>query len=209
MTTTRRPFRRASEEERRTSLIEATQECIVQGGIAAVTIRRVAEFAEVTPGLVRHYFPDKNALLCEAHRATMSNMTRYAKDAIHSQEEPARDRLQLFVRTSLEAPVMQPRNHQLWTSFCSLINSVPEIAEIHREAYLEFRVECEYLVREVFAERKQDVTEDQIVRHAIAVNALIDGLWIEGCLAMDLFKSGELAELGVSSVENLLGISSV
>lgn len=206
MTSTRRPFRRASEEERRTSLIEATQECIVQGGIAAVTIRRVAEFADVTPGLVRHYFPDKKALLCEAHRATMSNMTRYAADALHDQDASARDRLRLFVRTSLEAPVMQPRNHQLWTSFCSLINSIPEIADIHREAYLEFRVECEYLVKEVFAERGEAIDQAQIVRHSIAVNALIDGLWIEGCLAMDLFESGELADLGVSSVENLLGI---
>jgi hypothetical protein len=43
-------------------------------------------------------------------------------------------------------------------------------------------------------------------RHAIAINAVIDGLWIEGCLAGDIFASGELAGIGKDSVETLLGL---
>lgn len=207
MTTTRRTFRRISEQERRTSLIAATQECIVQGGISAVTMRRIAEFAEVTPGLVRHYFADKNALICEAHRATMSSMTSHVRNRLDDQQGTARERLRLLVSSSLTPPVMQPRNHQLWTSFCSLINSVPDIADTHRESYLEYRRECEHIIKAVFAELDREISEREIVCHATAVNALIDGLWVEGCLAIDLFEDGELVSLGVTSVENLLGIN--
>ncbi|OUS38048.1 hypothetical protein A9R01_03850 ['Osedax' symbiont bacterium Rs2_46_30_T18] len=209
MTTTRRPFRRASEEERRTSLIEATMECIVQGGIGAATIRRVAEIADVTPGLVRHYFPDKNTLLCAAHKATMSKMTTQAIQSLDNCDGGPLARLRLFIETSLQAPVVHPRNYQLWASFTSLINAIPEIGISHREAYIEFRNECESLVRDVFAEQQRDIDDKQVERYAIAVNALIDGLWLEGCLAMDLFDSGSLSELGVKSVQSLLDLETL
>ncbi|MNV95937.1 hypothetical protein D3C71_1908850 [compost metagenome] len=42
---------------------------------------------------------------------------------------------------------------------------------------------------------------------AIAINGLVDGLWIEGCLAGDLFREGELVAIAMASVEALLGAS--
>lgn len=212
MTTTpqRRAFRRASEEERRSDLIAATQECIVQGGIGAVTLRKVAEFADVTPGLVRHYFSDKETLLCAAYRETMSAMTSYAQCQLQTcdpQDELAK--LRLFIEVSLQAPIMQRRNYQLWAAFTSLINSIPEIAAIHHDVYLDFRSECEVLVREVFQALNREVSDRQILSYAIAVNAIIDGLWIEGCLAIDLFEQDSLAELGVSSVQALLKLETL
>lgn len=206
MTTTnqRRAFRRASEEERRSDLIAATQECIVQGGIGAVTLRKVAEYADVTPGLVRHYFCDKDTLLCAAYRETMSAMTSHAQAELKNCNKGARARLRLFIEVSLATPIMQRRNYQLWASFTSLINSIPGVAAIHHDVYLDFRRECENLVREVFKELNRDVSDEQIISYSIAANAIIDGLWIEGCLAIDLFEHDTLGELGVASIQALL-----
>ena len=36
---------------------------------------------------------------------------------------------------------------------------------------------------------------------------MMDGLWLEGSMAADLFGEGELAYVALSSVERLLGIT--
>ncbi len=36
------------------------------------------------------------------------------------------------------------------------------------------------------------------------INALIDGLWLEGSMSPTRFKDGELSEMGLRAVENLL-----
>jgi len=39
----------------------------------------------------------------------------------------------------------------------------------------------------------------------IAVNGMIDGLWLEGCMAGELFEEAELVTIALTSVEALLG----
>ena len=43
-------------------------------------------------------------------------------------------------------------------------------------------------------------------RLAIAINGMIDGLWLEGCLAGELFGDSELVEIALTSIETLLGL---
>jgi len=56
----------------RLSLLEATGECLIEEGYAALTTRRVAERAGVAQSTLMHYFPTREALLVEAvtHLAT-------------------------------------------------------------------------------------------------------------------------------------------
>ena len=42
---------------------------------------------------------------------------------------------------------------------------------------------------------------------AIAINGLLDGLWLEGCLAGELFEESELVGIALTSIETLLGLS--
>ncbi len=207
MTTNKRSYYRGSEQERSQTLIRATQECIVQGGIRKATIRSIAAEARVTPGLIRHYFPGKDELLCEAYRDTMTTMTQQTMNALHDFNGSAVERLHVFVRTTLSPPVMSPRQHQLWASFTSLIRSMPALAEVHRVSYLEFRKECSNLVAAVFLEQGLKANEKKIERRAIALNALLDGFWIEGCLAVELFEKGEIADIGIRSVNALLDLN--
>lgn len=206
MTQQRKNFRRGSEQERRLDLIQATQACIVEGGIRRATVRRIAAEAGVTPGLIRHYFPGKDELLCEAYRYTMAEMTSQSVAALEGFDGSAVERLHVFVRSALSAPGTSPRQHQLWASFTSLMRSMPALAQVHRESYLEFRQECSKLVTGVLVEQGKSTDERKIERLAIAVNALLDGLWLEGCLATELFDSDEISAIGVRSVDALLGL---
>ncbi|MFT5706156.1 MAG: TetR/AcrR family bet gene transcriptional repressor [Oceanospirillaceae bacterium] len=206
MSQSRKTFNRQSEQKRTMDLILATQLCIERGGIGGASIRRIAEEAGVTPGLVRHYFPDKEALICAAYRLTMEQMFSGARQGVDDLVGSAIEKLRLFINTSLQPTVMNSRYHQLWASFTSLTCSTPAMEKIHHESYLEFRMGCQDLVELVFIELEREVSSKQLEHFGIMVNAILDGLWLEGCLAMELFEDGELAEIGLRSVQSVLSI---
>lgn len=202
----RRKFRREGEERRRQDLIEATLDCVAEQGLKGATVRAIALRAGVTAGLIRHYFPGKEELLQAAYATIMGRMTELAKTALATVEHEPRQRLAAFVKASLLPPVIDTRTFSIWASFIGRAGSDPALGVAHRAGYLGFRDEVEALVAEVLAGTGQPASAGELRRHAIAINAIIDGLWVEGCLAGEMFESGELAEIGIGSVEAMLGM---
>jgi len=202
----RRKFRREGEERRRQDLIEATLDCVAENGLQGATVRAIALRAGVTAGLIRHYFPGKEELLQAAYATMMGRMTELAKTALATVEQEPKLRLAAFVAASLEAPVVDARTFSLWASFIGRAGSDAGLGAAHRAGYLGFRDEVEALVAAALDGAGRPVDAGELRRHAIAINAIIDGLWVEGCLAGDMFAHGELAEIGVSSVEAMLGL---
>ncbi|MHB1302019.1 MAG: TetR family transcriptional regulator C-terminal domain-containing protein [Acidiphilium sp.] len=205
-TLTRRTFRRAPGDERRQDLIRATLDCVAETGLHAVTVREVAVRAGVTNGLIRHYFESKDRMIQEAYRATMGEMTELVKAASLVAGATARERLRRFVAANLGAPVADIRRLTLWASFISMVHVDAAMAAIHREHYLAFRKELEALVGEVFAEAKLPARKANCRRAAIKINAVIDGLWLEGTLAPEIFANKELVAMGIEAVEAILGL---
>jgi len=202
----RRKFRREGEERRRQDLIEATLECVAERGLQGATVRAIALRAGVTAGLIRHYFPGKEELLQAAYATIMGRMTEQSKAALAKVAQEPRRRLAAFVEASLEPPVIDARVFSQWASFIGRASSDPALAAAHRVGYLGFRDEVEALVEEVLTATGRDSPKAELRRYAIAINAIIDGLWIEGCLAGDFFEPLELAEIGIGSVEEMLGL---
>ncbi|TPW29913.1 TetR family transcriptional regulator C-terminal domain-containing protein [Pararhizobium mangrovi] len=200
---TRRPFRRQSGDERRAALVAATIECIAEHGMHGASVREIAAQAGVSNGLIRHYFADKDSMVREAYRATMEEMTVMAREAATASSGSPRERLRLFVVANLTPPVLDAKRLTLWAGFIGIVHQDDRMAAIHDEAYAGFRAEVEQMVREVFAEAGR--TGDA-ARSAIKINALIDGLWLEGSLAPDLFADSSLGEMGVESVEAILDL---
>jgi TetR/AcrR family transcriptional regulator, transcriptional repressor of bet genes len=203
----RRKFRREGEERRRHDLIEATLDCVAERGLEGATVRAIALRAGVTAGLIRHYFPGKQELLQAAYATIVGRMTEHAKAAVDMEQADPRQRLAAFVRASLGPPVVGARNFSLWAGFVGRAHADPTLAAAHREGYLGFREEAAALIAEVLAGSGRTTGEAELCRYAIAVNAIIDGLWIEGCVAPDMFDNRELAEIGIDSVEVLLGLN--
>ncbi|WP_315925764.1 TetR family transcriptional regulator C-terminal domain-containing protein [Mesorhizobium sp. SP-1A] len=203
--TARRKFRREGEERRRQDLIEATLDCVAEHGLEGATVRAIALRAGVTAGLIRHYFPGKEELLQAAYATIVGRMTEQAKAALSLADTDPRQRLVAFVKANLGPPVVDERVFALWAAFTGRANSDPALAAAHREGYLGFRDEVEALVAEVLAAEGRAATKAELRAHAIAVNGVIDGLWIEGCLAQEMFEPGELAGIGIAAVGTLLG----
>ena len=202
----RRKFRREGEERRRQDLIEATLDCVADHGIEGATLRAIAVRAGVTAGLIRHYFPAKEDLLQAAYAAIVERMTAQALASLHETGKRPAERLAAFVAANLTAPIVDARVFSLWAGFIGRAHADPALSAVHREGYVGFRDRLEQLIAETFAAAGRTADPVQLRRHAIAVNAIIDGLWIEGCMAGNLFEAGELAAIGVASVERVLGI---
>ncbi|PTM97650.1 TetR family transcriptional regulator C-terminal domain-containing protein [Mycoplana dimorpha] len=198
----RRSFHRAPESERRHDLIEATLDCIAEGGLEGATVRQIAIKAGVTAGLIRHYFTSKEHILQEAYRVVIARLTEKAGRVTGDPQE----RLRAFIIINLTEPVANSRSLSLWASFISRVSVDAELAAIHREGYLNFRDALEELLSEFLAAKGQDASPGRCRALAIAINGLLDGLWLEGCLAGELFEESELVSIALASIEALIGV---
>lgn len=204
---TRRPFHHESEETRRQDLVAATLDAIAESGLKGATVREIAERAGVTPGLIRHYFVSKELMFQAAYRAVMLTMFETADHAAEIEGTSAISRLKVFVLANFKPPIVDPRNLSLWATFISQISVDPALAAIHREGYLAFRDRLEAHIGAALDESGRNLAPGELRYLAIAINGLMDGLWLEGSIAADLFGEGELAHVALSSVERLLGIT--
>lgn len=198
----RRPYKREGEEVRRDAMIAAALELIAEGGIAAATVRAIAEKAGVTSGLIRHYFKAKEDLTRAAYQTVMERMTQSSALVLDTAPEGAPARLAAFVAASLRPPVVDPTAMGLWAGFIHHVQRDPMLREVHRTTYLGYRDVLQGLI----AALPRSVDAATLRAQAIACNGVIDGLWLEGCALPEAFVKDELAEIGLRSVGAILGV---
>ena len=198
----RRPYKRVGEEVRREALIAAALELIAEGGIAAATVRAIAEKAGVTPGLIRHYFKAKEDLTRAAYQTLMDRMIAGSAMVLDTAPDGAVARLAAFVATSLRPPVVDPAAMGLWAGFIHRVQRDPMLREVHRTTYLGYRDVLQCLI----AALPRNADAATLRAEAIACNGVIDGLWLEGCALPEAFVKDELAEIGLRSVGAILGV---
>lgn len=202
MSADRKVYKRESEEARRDALILAAMDLVAEGGPQAATVRAIADRAGVTPGLIRHYFASKEELTRAAYRRLMEWLTRDSATALLSHDLGPKARLAAFVSASLRPPVVDPRRLSLWAGFLNALRTDPAMREVHEQGYRAYRDILENLI----AQLPRDAAPDQIRRDAIACNAVIDGLWLEGSALPEGFAQGELESIGLAAVSAILAI---
>lgn len=199
---TRRAYRRESEETRRADLIAATQELVAEGGSEAATVRAIAARAGVTAGLIRHYFQSKDELTRAAYLSLMDGMTAKGADALEGVGAQPEERLAAFIAASLRPPVLDVGAVVLWAGYMHKIRTDPQLLEVHEHAYMGYRDTLQGLI----AALPREASESQLRAEAIACNAVVDGLWLEGSILAHSFAPGEIVTVGLRSVGAILGV---
>jgi AcrR family transcriptional regulator len=202
---TRRTFQRAGEAERRKDLIAATLYSVSEHGLEGATVRDIAARAGVTGGLIRHYFSGKDEMIQAAYREMLAGMTGTAIDAMAAPDADPRRRLHDFIVANVSPPIADPKALSLWAAFIGRVRSDDELAQIHRENYLIFISILEDLIQAALAAQRHKPPFAEVRHLAVAINGLIDGLWLENSLASDLFDEGRLPQIALDAVEALLG----
>nr|WP_239032491.1 TetR family transcriptional regulator C-terminal domain-containing protein [Leisingera sp. MMG026] len=206
VTDERRKFKRESAESRKEALILATLELVAENGVRGATVRGIAERADVTQGLIRHYFSSKEELITAAYEHHMTAMTDQTFAPAAGTEGTALARLTALVNASLTPPVVDPRAIALWASFLNKVQQDPQMKATHERTYAYFRDQLEALITVALEEAGRPAPPARLRQLAIACNALIDGLWLEGGALPDAFAPEELAEIGRQSIAAMTGL---
>lgn len=178
-------FRRADPDERRRSLVEATARCLARHGVAGTSVRSICAEAGVSPGLLRHYFAGVSDAIAEAYRWTGNRVAAALDEAVAGAGDDPRARLMAYLNASFRPPIATPELLATWLAFWSMTPVDSEIGALHAEIYGEFRGGIEALLRAV----RPDLAEVRLP--AVALTALIDGLWLELSLGRAPFTPEE------------------
>lgn len=198
-------FRREPAEQRREALIRATLSLIAEHGVGGATVRAIAGRAEVTQGLIRHHFSSKDDLVLAAYEYHMRRMTEMTADGAERAGATARARLAGFVAAALMPPVLDPGAVTLWAGFLNKVREDARMLGIHDRTYQDFRDRLEVLIGAALREAGRDADARELRHLAIACNAVMDGLWMEGGALPDAFAAGELPAIGLKAVSAIIG----
>ncbi|HEX4846694.1 MAG TPA: TetR family transcriptional regulator C-terminal domain-containing protein [Novosphingobium sp.] len=191
-------FRRAEPDERRASLVEACARVLAREGAAGASVRAIAVEAGVSPGLIGHYFGGVDALVAATYAHVEAQVAAALDRAVDAAGPDPRARLDAYVSASLLPPIADSELLSTWIAFWSLVRARPEIAALHDEQYGRFRAGLEALLT------ANGTPPGDLRRTAIAVTALVDGLWLELCLSPGTFAPGEAAAIAVEGLAALI-----
>ena len=193
----RAAFTRETADIRRQALIDATAASLAEKGVAGTTVRAICTRAGVSPGLLRHYFDGIDALIAETYRAVTFAVRETLAAAVAAADGP-RDRVIAYIAANFRPPVADAETLATWVAFWGLMKSDATIAAIHTETYGSYRAELETLLAECGLQPARCRTA------AIALTALIDGLWLERTLDPSTFTSEEAEAMAIRWLDALL-----
>jgi AcrR family transcriptional regulator len=190
--------KRAEPDARRQSLIAACARVLARDGAGGASVRTIAAEAGVSPGLVGHYFAGIDALVA----ATYAQIGEQVRDALAAAVAAAGDdpraRLLAYVTASFAPPIADPALLATWIAFWSMVKPRPDIARLHDDIYASYRADLERLLRAC------GVPATDLRLTAIAITALVDGLWLELCLSPDSFTAAEARAIAETHLARML-----
>jgi betaine-aldehyde dehydrogenase len=163
------------EDFRRVQLIEVTIDSLAEVGYVGSTLAQIASRADVSPGLVAHYFDDKEGLLEAAFR-TLSRRLFEQMDARMRQARTPRGRIQAIIDINLGPQEFTQRTGSAWLAFWG---QVPHVAGLKR-------VQNAYQRRMVSNLRYALVRLLPVIEArslAATIAAMIDGVWLRAALS--------------------------
>lgn len=198
MTAKQPAFHRADPDVRRQSLIEACAHTLARRGGHGTSVRTICAEAGVSAGLLRHYFDGIDALIAETYRMIGARVAEALDKAVAAAGPDPRARLLAFVGASFRPPIADPDLLDTWLAFWGLIRTRPLIAAVHDEIYEANRRSLEALLHDC-----PDAPTDTKLT-AIALTALIDGLWLELSLGTAPFFPEEAEALAERWIDALI-----
>ena len=163
------------EEGRRCRLIEVTIDSLAELGYVGTTLAQIAGRAGVSPGLVAHYFGDKDGLLEAAFRSLTRRVGDHVRARLRQISTP-RARIQAIIDANLAPEEFDRRTGSAWLAFWGQVLQVQSLR----------RVQSVYQRRTLTNLRsslKKLVPTDEAQNLAAMIAAMIDGVWLRAALS--------------------------
>jgi betaine-aldehyde dehydrogenase len=163
------------EDARRSQLIEVTIDSLAEVGYVGSTLAQIASRAGVSPGLVAHYFRDKDGLLLATFR-TLARRVSLRVRARFALAQTPRGRIQAVIDANLAPEEFDQRTGTAWLAFWGQV--------LHAEGLK--RVQNTYQGRTLSNLRhalKRLLPAHEAHSLAAMIAAMIDGVWLRAALS--------------------------
>jgi betaine-aldehyde dehydrogenase len=185
--TTARP---EPEEDRRQQIIDYTIDTLAEEGFVGTTLARIGARAGISPGLIAHYFTDKDGLLEAVFRSLASRVRDNVLRRLATARTP-RARVQAVIDANLASEEFEPRTGIVWLAFWGQVVHAKRLARVQTVYQRRMLANLCHALRPLMP-----VAE---ARHlAMMIAAMIDGVWLRATLSGWAEADGEAARRLVS-----------
>jgi len=180
-----------TEKLRKQELIQATIKSIENHGFQGTTILTISRQANMSAGIISHYFGSKQGLILATIRHLLEELKQGLLQQIASCEQPLTPelRLQMIVDTNFACFQQSTSVTRTWLCFWAQALHDPELARLQA-------VNSKRLLRNLLYSYRQIIpNKERAVLAASMTAAMIDGLWLRSSLSqtsVDEFKQAEI-----------------
>lgn len=178
-------------------LVQAGFACLARGGITAFTVGNICREAVASRGLIAHHFGSKDGLLAavyaEAYRRTLAGL------AVEGEAVPA---LADLIDRAFAGEGADPETLRVWLALWGEVAVNPNLAAEHRRQYARYRATLAGAIARL-ADRRSRVVDAELLADSLI--ALIDGLWLERCLAPDVMSTDRSRQACHALMEPIFG----
>ena len=167
--------REVPEEARRQQLIEVTIDSLAEVGYVGSTLAQIAQRAGVSPGLVAHYFGDKDGLLEATFRTLARGIGERMRERLRRARTP-RGRVQAVIDTNLAPEEFDQRTGTAWLAFWGQVLHVKGLKRVQT-------VYQRRMLSNLGHALKRLLPPDEARRLAAMIAAMIDGVWLRAALS--------------------------
>ena len=163
------------EEARRAQLIEVTIDSLADVGYVGTTLAQIARRAGVSPGLVAHYFGDKDRLFESAFRSLARVVAVRMRERFALASTP-RARVQAVIDANLGPENFDQRTGSAWLAFWGQV--------LHVEGLK--RVQTAYqrrMLSNLRSDLRSMIPGEDARSLAAMIAAMIDGVWLRAALS--------------------------
>ena len=163
------------EEARRRQLIEVTIDSLAEVGYVGSTLAQIASRADVSPGLVAHYFGDKDGLLEAAFRSLARSLGERVRARFDLARTP-RGRVQAVIDTNLAPEEFDKRMGTAWLAFWGQVLHVRGLKRVQTVYQRRMLSNLRHALRKL-------VPSEEARSLAEMIAAMIDGVWLRAALS--------------------------
>ena len=165
--------------QRREEIVNAAFAVIYEVGLSNTTIALIAKKADVSTGIVSHYFGDKQGLMMTCMRELLKRLhqTTLEHKAQVTTQEPEQ-MIKAIINANFDHSQVNKMIMRVWLDFWSASMHNPELSRLQRinEKRLYSNLKSHFL--QVLPKAQADVAANGLA-------ALIDGLWLRGGLSQN------------------------
>ncbi len=179
-----------TEKLRKQELIQATIKSIENHGFQGTTILTISRQANMSAGIISHYFGSKQGLILATIRHLLEELKQGLLQQIASCEQPLTPelRLEMIVDTNFACFQQSTSVTRTWLCFWAQALHDPELARLQSVNSKRLQSNLLYSYRQIISDKQKAILA------ASMTAAMIDGLWLRSSLSQtseDEFKKAE------------------